>query len=121
LSETRIEALEREATELRRIISECAAATGAGIAPNASVKFMAKLPEEIRLDRARLTEALKPFARVSDHIPSTWEDIDGVSRTTELTSRVYVTVLGENAGNVTVGDFRHARAALSPSTNSPEK
>jgi hypothetical protein len=59
-----------------------------------------------------LERALKPFARVNDHIPSTWEDIDGVSRATELTSRVYVTVIGENAGNVTVGDFRLARSAI---------
>lgn len=60
-----------------------------------------------------LEAALSPFARVSDQIPEKYEDLDGIFRLTEPDARVYVTVIGENAGNVTVADFRRARTALS--------
>ncbi len=41
-------ALQRERDELRKIISECATACGAGVAPEASVEFMALLPSEVK-------------------------------------------------------------------------
>lgn len=48
--------LMEEVKALRQIISECAEACGAGIAPTASIEFMAKLPDEIRLS-AKLKDA----------------------------------------------------------------
>lgn len=50
-SEAVLIALREEVAELRRIISECATATGAGVAPSCSLDFMAQLPGEIKAQR----------------------------------------------------------------------
>lgn len=66
----------RERDRLRQIISECAAANGALVAPSCTIEFMEQLPEDIRLRREReaaerdalrarveeLKTALRPFA-----------------------------------------------------------
>lgn len=41
--------LKAENAELRRIVSECATACGAGVSPECSLAFMAGLPREIEL------------------------------------------------------------------------
>lgn len=51
---------------LRGIVSECASATGAGIASSATIDFMAKLPDEIRMVMNRKDHKLTALQRDLD-------------------------------------------------------
>ncbi|WP_295487974.1 ead/Ea22-like family protein [uncultured Pseudomonas sp.] len=47
--QAKVDQLKAENAELRRIVSECATACGAGVSPECSLAFMAGLPREIEL------------------------------------------------------------------------
>lgn len=106
---------DNEATELRRIISQCAEATGAFVAPTASLGFMAKLPDEIRLGRDRLT-------REKDEAAARIETLERA-----LERIAWHPIENPIAGRPSLGVPPYpscqdiARAALSPSTNGTEK
>lgn len=62
-----IQRLRAEVERLRKIISDCADATGAFVAPTCSLEFMEGLPNEIRLSRAGLrAEAFERAAQIAD-------------------------------------------------------
>jgi hypothetical protein len=62
-----IQRLRAEVERLRKIISDCADATGAFVAPTCSLVFMEDLPNEIRLSRAGLrAEAFERAAQIAD-------------------------------------------------------
>ena len=55
-----------DASRLRAIVSECAAAIGNGAfcSPHASVEFMESVPKEIAIERAKVVDALAPIRLV---------------------------------------------------------
>jgi hypothetical protein len=105
-----IASLREEQDALRQIISECATATGAGIVPTASLGFMRLLPGEISVareavirERDEAREALKPFD----------EALDGLERLAADRPDSFL-VDRHLLGALSMGDFRNAHKALSP-------